>query len=105
MKITWQFFFSPDHRTVITFQTTPGRDIRPCGKYVFWDYRTKEILYETADRYKPGFILTPDWKTMILTTTEIIDFNPDQPWNIREFQFQMPDIEIYDITGITERDD
>jgi len=106
-RVTWQFFYSPDHRTVITFQKPPGWFFAPehIGKYVFWDYHTKEKLFETEEKYIGNMILTPDWKTAILTTTRYTDFEAENQYGQRTPQSGHHNLEIYDITGITERSD
>jgi len=42
---------------------------------------------------------------MILTTSPIIDFDPENPGKPKGYQYGTPEIEFYDITGITERED
>ena len=104
---TQLFFFSPDGKTVITFEKLPGRymDTESFGRYVFWDFPSKKRLLETEETYLPNIIIAPDWKTIYLTKTTYRP--PTTPLKPNEIPppYKPLDVEVYDITGITERED
>jgi len=106
-RYTRSYFFSPDGKTVITFETVPGRylDREYYGRYVFWDFPSKKRLLETEETYLPNIIIAPDWKTIYLTKTTYRPpthyLSPGEPLP----PYEPFDVEVYDITGIMERED
>jgi len=103
-RYTRLYFFSPDGKTAITFETIPGRymDDQHYGHYVFWDVDSKQRLLETEETYLPNIIITPDWKTIYLTKT--MNRPPAPSISPPELPELKPlDVEVYDISSIINR--
>ncbi len=99
-RYTRSYFFSPDEKTAITFETIPGRyqDWEHLGRYVVWDTATGKRLCETQEIYQPNIIIAPDWKTCYLTKASMESVQESD-----ELKFIAPVVEVYDITTIINR--
>jgi len=68
-RYTSFFCFNVPHGITITHEIISPATIYT-GKYVFWDFQTKEKIFETEAKYYPNIIVSPDGKHIYLTSTE-----------------------------------
>jgi len=72
-RYTHIYYSNAPKDIVITYERIPGQmqvigDY--IGKYVFWDFKTKQRIFETQAKYRPNIVVSPDGNHVYLTSTE-----------------------------------